>query len=121
MKSLLFSPSTLRITVRFLLGAAATLTIVLIVFEVAAQVLALSESMLARHGAQSLNVAVVGICLTITGALMVFVGVLAIPFLRNRSEEPQWLLYVYACPLLAAGFFLLLHWFAVCGATSLCR
>ena len=49
MKSLLFSPSTVRITVRFLLGAGAVVTITLIALEVMIQVLTLSERMLARH------------------------------------------------------------------------
>jgi hypothetical protein len=121
-RSLLFSTtSSARMTVRVLLGALATLTLVLIGFEAAAQVLALSQSMLARRDANGLNVGLVGTCLTIIGALMMFVGACASLFLRNRTDEPQWLLYVYACPLLAAGFFLLMHWFAVCGATSLQR
>jgi hypothetical protein len=120
MRSLLFSPpSMVRITVRFLLGAVATLTLVLIGFELAAQVLALSQSMLARHGANGLNVGLIGLSLTIVGALVGFVGVFASPFLRNRAGEPQWLLYVYECAFLAAGLFLLLHWFPVCGATGL--
>ena len=62
---------------------------------------------------------VVGICLTIIGAVMGCVGVFASPFLRNRTGEPQWLFYVYACAFLAAGLLLLVHWFAVCGATAL--
>jgi hypothetical protein len=61
---------------------------------------------------------VVGICLTIVGALMGCVGV-CVSFLRNRTREPQWLLYVYACAFLAAGLVLLMHWFAVCGAAGL--
>ena len=62
---------------------------------------------------------VVGICLTIVGALIGCVGVCVSPFLRNRTREPQWLLYVYACVFLAAGLVLLMQWFAVCGATGL--
>ena len=64
---------------------------------------------------------VVGICLTIVGALMGFVGVCVSPFLRSRTREPQLLLYVYACAFLAAGLVLLMHWFAVCGAAGLRR
>ena len=119
MKSPLLSPSRLGITVRLLRGALATVTVTLVGFEVTVQILALSESVLVRHGGYGLNAGLFGTYLTIVGAVMVFVGVFASPFLRNRSEEPQWLLYVYACPLLAAGFFLLMHWFAVCGATGL--
>lgn len=121
MKSPLFSLSRLGITVRFLLGALAAVMITLVVFDVMVQILTLSENALARHGGYGLNVGLVGTCLTIIGPLMVFVGVFASPFLRNRTDEPQWLLYVYAFPLLAAGFFLLMHWFAVCGAMSLQR
>lgn len=118
MKSHLFSPSTVRITVRFLLYAAAAVTITLIGFEVMIQVLTLSDSMLATHGANGLNVSLIGICLTVMGALVGCVGVFASPFLMNGTGEPQWLLYVYACSFFAAGLFLLMHWFAVCGATG---
>jgi hypothetical protein len=119
MKSPPFSLSRLGITVRLLLGALAAVTVTLVVFEVTAQILALSENILTRRGGYRLNVGLLGTCLTMVGALLVFVGVLASPFLRNQTEEPQWLLYVYAFPLLAAGFLLLMHWFAVCGATGL--
>ena len=121
MKSPLFSLSRSGMTVRFLMGVLVAVTVTLVGSEVTVQILALSESVLARHGGYGLNAGLFGTCLTIVGALMVFVGVFASPFLRNRSEEPQWLLYVYACPLLAAGFFLLMHWFAVCGAAGLRR
>ena len=119
MKSPLLSPSRLGITVRLLRGALATVTVTLIGFEVTVQILALSESVLARHAGYDLNAGLVGMCLTITGALMVFVGVFASPFLRNRSEEPQWLLYVYAWPLLAVGFLLLMHWLRCYGFASI--
>jgi protein-S-isoprenylcysteine O-methyltransferase Ste14 len=118
MKSRVVSPSTLRITVRFLLVTAAAVTITLIGFEVMIQVLTLSESMLARHGVNGLNIGLIGICLTVMGALLGCVGVFASPFLRNGTGEPQWLLYVYACSFFAGGLFLLMHWFAVCGATG---
>jgi hypothetical protein len=118
MKSLLFLPNTVRITVRFLLGAAAAVTITLIGFEVMIQVLTVSESMLARHGANGLNLGLIGICLTVIGALVGCVGMFASPFLRNGTGEPQWLLYMYACSFFAAGLFLLMHWFGVCGATG---
>ena len=107
----------MRITVRFLLGAAAV-SITLIGFEVMIQVLTLSESMLARHGANGLNMGLIGICLTVMGVLVGCVDVFASPFLRNGTGEPQWLLCVYACSFFAAGLFLLMHWFAVCGATG---
>jgi hypothetical protein len=121
MKSVLFLVSRLRITTRLLMGALTAVTVTLVGFELTAQILALSESVLARHGGYGLNLGLVGTCLTVIGALMVFAGVFASPFIRNRTDEPQWLLYVYAWPLLAAGFFLLMHWFAVCGATGLRR
>ena len=121
MKLSLFSPSGLEIAVRLLMGALAAVTVTVVVFEVTVQMLTLSGSALARHSDYGLNLGLVGICLMTTGALMVFVGVFASPFLPNRADEPEWLLYVYACPLLAAGFFLLMHWFAVCGATGLRR
>jgi hypothetical protein len=121
MKSTLFSLRRLGITGRFLIGALAAATVTLVGFEAAVQILALSESVLVRHGGYGLNAGLFGTYLTIVGAVMVFVGVFASPFLRNRSEEPLWLLYVYAWPLLAAGFFLLMHCFAVCGATGLRR
>ena len=91
-KSLLFSLSRLGITVRFLMGAAASVTVTLVWFEVTLQMLALSESVLARHDGYGLNAGLVGTCLTIIGALMVFVGVFASPFLSDRTEEPEWLL-----------------------------
>ena len=119
MKSRLFLLSRSRIAARFLMAALAAVTVALIGFEVTVQILALSENVLERHGGYELNVGMIGTCLTVIGALMMSVGVFVSPFLRNRSEEPQWLLYVYAWPLLAAGFFLLTHWFAVCGATGL--
>jgi hypothetical protein len=103
------------------MGELAAVAVTLAGFEATVHFLTLSESLLARHGGGGLNVGLAGTYLTIIGALMVFVGVFASPFLRNRTDEPQWLLYVYACPLLAAGFFLLMHWFAVCGATGLQR
>jgi hypothetical protein len=121
MKLSVFSLSGLGIAVRLLMGALAAVTVTVAVFEVMVQILTLSEGALVRHGGYGLNLGLVGICLTTTGALMVFVGVFASPFLRNRTDEPQWLLYVHACPLLAAGFFLLMHWFAVCGAAGLRR
>jgi len=52
------------------------------------------------------------------GALVGCVGVFASPFLRNGTGEPQSLLCVYACGFFAAGLFLLMHWFGVCGATG---
>lgn len=118
MKSLLFSPSTVRITVRFLLCAAAAVTITLIGFEVMIQVLTLSENMLTRHGVKGLKLGLIGICLTVIGALVGCVGVFVIPFFGNHTGEPEWLLYVYACAFLAAGLILLMHWFAVYGATG---
>jgi hypothetical protein len=118
MKSLLFSPSTVKITVRFLLGAGAVVTITLIALEVMIQVLTLSESLLARHGANGLNAGLIGICSTVMGTLVGCVGVFASPFLRNGTGEPQWLLCVYACGFFAAGLFLPMDWFAVCGATG---
>ena len=121
MKSPLLSPRRSGMTVRFLMRGLAALTLTLLGFEVTVQVLALSQSVVGRHGGHGLNVGVVGTCLTIVGTLLVFVGAFASPFLPNRTDEPQWLLYVYACPLLTAGFFLLMHWFAVCGATGLRR
>ena len=76
------------------MAALAAVTVALIGFEVAVQILALSENVLARHGGYELNVGMIGTCLTVIGALMTSVGVFGSPFLRNRSEEPQWLLYV---------------------------
>jgi hypothetical protein len=101
MRSLLFSPSRVRTTVRFLLGAV--------------------ESILARHGVNGVNLGVVGISLTAAGTLMGCAGVFACPFFRNRIGEPEWLVYVYACAFLSAGFLLLMHWFGICGATGLQR
>ena len=86
MKSPLLSPSRLGITVRLLRGALATVTVTLIGFEVTVQILALSESVLARHGGYDLNAGLVGMCLTITGALMVL---WACSRVRSLAIEPK--------------------------------
>jgi hypothetical protein len=118
MKLRVVSPSTIRITVRFLPGAGAV-TITLFGFEVMIQVKTLSESVLARNGANGLNNGPDWDLLDGYGARVGFADVFASPFLRHGTGEPQWLFYVYACSFFAAGLFLLMHWFTVCGATGL--
>ena len=60
---------------------------------------------------------VFGIWLSGLGALLACLGAIAGRPLEGRSEGRGWILFIYAAALCAAGFALLLHSFAVSGAS----
>ena len=106
-----------RIGVEVLLRAMAALAILAASLEVARQFLTLSQSALLNHGTDGLNL-VWSIAVTGIGALLACMAVIAGPFFDDRPHERSWILYVYATALVAAGFALLVRWFAVSGGSS---
>jgi hypothetical protein len=122
MKSLVFSLGWIRIPlprirVEVLVRAMAALAILVGGLEVARQFLTLSQSAPLNHGADGLN-QVWSMAVTGIGALLGCMAVIAGPFFDDRPQERSWILYVYATALVAAGFALLAHWFAVSGGSS---